>query len=99
MYNAQVHTPRAKSADAVIERSASLKLEKDGTLSGRLEVRFLRQEALSRKLRANSQDEAGRKKMLEDEITEWLPQNSTAKFISAAGWTGSHTPLTAEFEI
>jgi len=98
-YSAQVHTPRAKSADAVIERRSSLKLSQDGTLGGRLEVRFLRQEALSRKLRANSQDEAGRRKMLEDEIKEWLPQNSTVKFISATGWTDSYTPLTAEFEI
>jgi len=99
MYNVQVRTPRGKSADAVIERRSSLKLEKDGTLNGRLEVRFLRQEALGRKLRANSQDEAGRKKMLEDEIKEWLPQNSTVKLISADGWTGSYTPLSAEFEI
>jgi transglutaminase-like putative cysteine protease len=96
---ALVAVPAAKSADAVIERRSSFKMDNDGNLQGKLDVTFRGQEALSRRLVAVSQDEAGRRKELEDEVTKWLPQNSVIKLATASGWDGSETPLQASFEV
>ena len=94
-----VRTPRASSTDAVLERRASFKLNQDGSLQGTLDVTFLGQEALDLRLQGNDQDEAGRRKILEDEAKSWLPQQATVKMTSAAGWDETGTPLKAAFEI
>jgi hypothetical protein len=57
------------------------------------------QEALQRRLTAIDQDEAERRKELEDQVQHLLPQGGSAKVLSAQGWTDSETPLKAEFEI
>lgn len=94
-----VNTPSPNSWEAVISRKARFKLDDRQNLQGKLEVSFAGQEALSRRIKANDEDEAGRRKLLEDEIESWLPKNATVKLISATGWTESTTPLTAVFEI
>ena len=93
----QTHTP--KSSEASILRKGSFKLDDNRGLQGQLEVNFLGQEALGRRIKANDEDEPGRRKQLEDEIRSWLPDNATVKLISASGWDGSDTPLTAIFEV
>ncbi|HEX7287747.1 MAG TPA: hypothetical protein VF532_16280 [Candidatus Angelobacter sp.] len=94
-----VRTSGSSSTDAVIERRASFKLNEDGDLQGTLEVTFVGQEALSRRLQANDQDEAGRRKILEDEAKNWLPQQATVKLTSVAGWDETETPLKAVFDV
>jgi hypothetical protein len=94
-----VQTPSPDSSEAMISRKGRFKLDESQNLQGKLEVSFAGQEALSRRIKANDEDEAGRRKLLEDEIDSWLPKNATAKLISASGWTESTTPLTAVFEI
>jgi hypothetical protein len=93
------HTPSPNSWEAVIARKGRFKLDEHQNLQGKLEVSFTGQEALSRRIKANDEDEAGHRKLLEDEIESWLPKNATVKLISASGWTTSTTPLTAVFEI
>src|SRR5205807_3549163 len=51
------------------------------------------------RLAAVFQDEAGRRKALEDEVKKWLPQNAEAKLSTVNGWEGTDTPLQAAFEI
>lgn len=94
-----VQTPTPNSWEAVISRKGRFKLDDRQNLQGRLEVSFAGQEALSRRIKANDEDEAGRRKLLEEEIESWLPKNATAKLVSASGWTESTTPLTAVFEV
>src|SRR5438270_4125350 len=94
-----VETPDPNSWDAVISRKGRFKLDDRQNLQGKLEVSFEGQEALSRRIKANDEDEAGRRKSLKDEIESWLPKNATAELISASGWTESTTPLTAVFEV
>jgi len=94
-----VQTPSPNSWEAVISRKGRFKLDEHQNLQGKLEVSFAGQEALGRRIKANDEDEAGHRKLLEDEIESWLPKNASAKLISASGWTEPTTPLIAVFEI
>lgn len=92
-------TPAANSKDAVIRREAEFHLDADGNLNGTLSVVYEGQEALQRRLKAIDQDEAERRKELEEEVQKLLPQGGNAKLSSAEGWTTTDAPLKAQFEI
>ena len=92
-------TPRPESKDAVTRRTAELHLDAEGNLDGKLSVSYEGQEALRRRLKAIDQDEAERRKELEDEVQHLLAQGGSAKLITAEGWTVSGAPLKAQFEI
>jgi uncharacterized protein DUF3857 len=94
-----VTTPAATSAEAVVERKAELQLDADGNLQGKLKVTFSGQEALSLRLEAREEGEAGRRKQLEEEVKGWLPAEATIKLEGVSGWEGSEAPLIAEFTI
>ncbi|HEY6348468.1 MAG TPA: DUF3857 domain-containing protein [Candidatus Angelobacter sp.] len=94
-----VKVPVATSAEALIERKATFRLDKDGNLDGKLEVSFLGQEALVRRINGNNKDEAARKKELEEETRVWLPQDATVKLTSTTGWEGASGPLRASFDV
>jgi len=93
-----VTTTQPTSNDAVIERKASLKWD-DGTLSGKLAVSFQGQEALDWRIANREQDEAGRRKELEDRVKEWLPSGATVKLTNTPVWDSSEQPLVAEFDL
>jgi transglutaminase-like putative cysteine protease len=91
--------PVPESKDAVVRRSAEFHLDAEGNLGGKLSVVYEGQEALLRRLRAIDQDEAERKKDLEEQVQHLLPSGGTAKLLSAQGWTGEDAQLKAQFEI
>lgn len=92
-------TPLPESKDAVTRRTAEFHLDAEGNLDGKLSVSYEGQEALRRRLKAIDQDEAERRKELEDEVQHLLAQGGSAKLLSAEGWTVSGAPLKAQFEI
>ena len=92
-------TPKPESKDAVTQRHAELKLDADGNLEGNLTITFDGQEALIRRLRAIDQDEAQRRKELEEFVQHSLPQGAVVKLLSAGAWETSETPLTAQFQV
>jgi transglutaminase-like putative cysteine protease len=92
-------TPAPQSKDAVTRRAGDFHLNPEGNLDGKLSVSYEGQEALQRRLKAIDQDEAERRKGLEDEVQHLLPQGASAKLISAEGWASSDAPLKAQFEI
>lgn len=94
-----ISVPRPRSEDAIIERTASFHLDKDGNLEGKLEISFLGQEALVRRIDENNKDDAARKKDLEDEARTWLPKDAIVKLISSTGWAASDGPLRASFAV
>jgi transglutaminase-like putative cysteine protease len=85
--------------DTVVRRDAEFQLDAEGNLSGKLSVVYEGQEALQRRLRAIDQDEAERRKELEDQVQNLLPRGGRATLLSAQAWTDSEKPLKAEFEI
>jgi hypothetical protein len=93
-----VATSEPVSSDAVTERKAALQWV-EGTLTGKVEVSFRGQEALERRLANREEDEAGRRKKLEDEVKGWLPVGATVRQVSATGWDSSEQSLRASFEI
>jgi len=87
----EIHSPASNSS--AIERTAELKLQLDGGLDGTVEISFSGEEALDRRLLAADEDEAGRRKLLEDEIKDLTPPGATIDVDSVAGWEDSEQPL------
>jgi hypothetical protein len=94
-----VGTPQPESGDAILERKATLELDSEGNLQGKVQVTFTGQEALRRRLENRQKDEAGRRKELEDEVKGWLPAEASVELKSASNWEGSEESLYAEFTV
>jgi hypothetical protein len=92
-------TPASKSKDAIERREADLKLNSDGGLSGKVILRFFGQEALSLRLGAIREDEAQRRKELEESLKSMFVQGATVKLLKVEGWEDSQVPLSVEFEV
>lgn len=90
-------TPQPESS--LLHRSAQVSLGAEGDLSGEITVTFNGEDALQHRLDAIDQDEAGRRKSLEDEVRTWLPQESVVKLQDAQGWESIDQPLVARFNI
>lgn len=78
---------------SAIERTAELRLLPDGSLEGTLDLVFAGQEALDWRLLAADEDEAGRRKLLEDEIQALTPLGATIDIDSVTGWQDAEQPL------
>lgn len=94
-----VNVPLATQAKAVLERTANVAIDPDGTARGDVTVRYSGYEALERRLEALQTDEAGRKKNLEDELTQWLPNGAVVKLKDAQPWESAEEPLEAHFTV
>lgn len=94
-----VDVPAAAYSQAVINRTADVVLDVDGSLRGELLVQYNGSEALERRLEAMTTDEPGRKKILEDDVLEWLPAGASATLKDAQAWESGDDPLEARFEI
>lgn len=87
----EVQSPKDET-DA-IERTAELKLQPDGSLEGTLEIVFSGQEALDRRLSASDEDDAGRRKLLEDEVKDLTPSGATIDLETVTAWQDPEQPL------
>lgn len=94
-----VRIPAFPQDRAVIFRNANMVLSEDGSAKGDVTVSYTGGEALERRLDAFTTDEAGRKKNLEDELRNWLPNGAAVKMTSAEGWEGTNEPLMAHFSV
>ena len=92
-------TPAPQSKDAVTRRQAELSLDAEGNLEGSLTISYEGQEALTRRLKAIDEDEAQRRKDLEEAVQKSLPQGAVVKLLSADAWTTPEAPLKAEFHL
>jgi transglutaminase-like putative cysteine protease len=92
-------TPMSRSSDAVTRRKATLRLDADGVLRGKVEVEYLGQEGLGMRLEAMNQDEAARRKELEEGLVKMLGIGSQANLTQVEGWEKGDGPLKAVFEV
>lgn len=81
------------------ERSADLKLSDDGTLEGKLKVTYTGLAALSRRVEERNEDDADRKKYLEDEVKESMPVGIDVELTNTPNWNGSDNAFVAEFKL
>jgi hypothetical protein len=92
-----ITTPAAQSS--VLRRMAHVTLDANGNLSGEISVEFKGEDALEHRLEALNQDEAGRRKSLENELKGWFPQAAVVKLQESRGWESMDDPLSARFKV
>jgi Domain of Unknown Function with PDB structure (DUF3857)/Transglutaminase-like superfamily len=94
-----VTVPGAAYDKAMTRRSADMSLDESGGLKGTITVKFEGGEALEHRLDGLDTDEAGKKKLLEDEVQEYMPSGAVVQLANSEGWEASDTPLTAVFNV
>ena len=94
-----VDTSLPQSSESKIERKADLKMEDDGSLSGKLRVTFSGLEALSRRNEWRDEDEAARKKALEDQVREYIPAGIEVELTNKPEWSAASPTLVAEYDL
>jgi hypothetical protein len=91
--------PPATSDKSQLRRIAKAELGADGTLKGSLDVEIRGNGALERRLSALQEDDEGRRKALEEEAKEWLPEGAIATVDSMEGWESTEEPLQVRYKI
>jgi len=95
-----IQTLLPSSSNSRIERRANLTLSAvSGGLEGKLIITFTGLEAMRRRLDERNEDDAGRKKFLEDQAKEYIPAASDADLENKPDWGGSSAPLVAEYNL
>jgi hypothetical protein len=82
-----------------VERRAQFQLDDSGSLEGDLTVTYKGLTAISRRLDQNEQDDAERKKFLEDEVKDFIPVSGEVELINKPDWNTSAPTLVAEFHV
>ena len=94
-----IETPLPPSALSRIERKAELKLNEEGDLEGKVTVSYSGLEASALRRSQRHQDEAGRKKTLEERLKNNIPAAAEIELKNAPDWKSSDPPLVAEFDV
>lgn len=95
-----ISTTLPESNVSRIERKATLKLiSETGGVEGKLTVTYTGLEAFSRRVEERNENEATRKKFLEDEVKASIPMASEVELVTQPEWKSSTLPLVAEFKL
>ncbi len=94
---AQVPAPQSESA--LVERAATLKLRADGSVEGKVKIRYHGQEALIRRAENARSTPEEWKSNLETEWKGFFPEDAKIKFASLQGEQLTEEPLVAEFDV
>lgn len=96
---AWLRTPLPESAQSQIIRTAQMKLSDTGDLEGKLTVKYTGLEAMVRRNEERNQDEAERKKFLEDTVQEYIPAGINVELTNRPDWDSSASELVAEYDL
>ncbi len=94
-----VTTPTPEPSASQIVRKAEMNLTTDGSLEGKLTVTFTGLEAQRRRVQEHNEDEAHRKKLLEDYVKEIIPVGIDVELTSKPDWATSSPTMVAEFSL
>ena len=94
-----ITTTLPESAQSKIDRKAEMKLLDDGTLAGKVTVTFSGLEAMSRRVEERNEDEAARKKYLEDQLREYIPVGVDVDLTNKPEWSNAGVPLVAVYDL
>jgi len=94
-----VRTTLPESSASQISRNATLNLSETGDLSGKLTITFTGLEAMSRRMEERNEDEANRRKFLEDEAKEFVPAAIEVELTNKPEWSSSASSLIAEYKL
>jgi hypothetical protein len=93
-----VTTTLPPPTESRVERKAAVKLTTSGTLEGKVTVTYSGLEASWRRITERNEDATERRKFLEQDLEADVPTGIDVKLINTPDWTGSDTPLVAEFD-
>lgn len=82
-----------------IERQAKFTLLPGGALQGNVTVTFTGQEAMSKRLAENLEDDADRKRYLENDLKSAMPQNAEVQLTNHPDWDSSASSLQAQYTV
>jgi hypothetical protein len=91
-----IQTPLPVPTDATIVRHADVTIDNDMEINGKLQIDFTGLEGANRRYDNRDEDDTGRKKVLGDEIKQWLAVDSTFEVTSVANWDQVDAPLHVE---
>ncbi len=94
-----IATTLPQASESQIHLEAKLKLSDTGDLEGKLTVTSTGLEAMYRRLEEQHEDDTARKKYLEDWIKEQIPSAADVELTNKPDWSGTETPLIAEFDL
>ena len=94
-----VRTTLPESSASRTIRKADFTLSETGDLEGKLTLTFTGLEALRRRREERNEDEADRRKYLEDEVKSQIPAASEVDLSNAPDWKSSDPSLVAEFKV
>jgi len=94
-----IQTMTPKGSDSRVERHANFTITEAGGLEGKLSITFTGLEAMERRVEERLQDEAARKKYLEDQAKEYIPAASEVDLTNKPDWSSSSSPLVAEYDV
>jgi hypothetical protein len=94
-----IETTLPAASESRMERKANLKLSDTGDLEGKLTVTYTGLEAMYQRLDVRHEDDVARKKFLEDRLKAQVPVGVEVELVNQPDWSGSETPLVAEFDI
>jgi Domain of Unknown Function with PDB structure (DUF3857) len=94
-----VQTTLPASSESRVERKADLKLTDEGDLEGKLTVTYVGLTAQQRRVEERHEDEADRKKFLEDQVKECVPAAIEVDLTNKPDWSSSSPTLVAEFDL
>ena len=94
-----VKTMLPESSASRIERKAELRLTDTGDLAGKLTITYTGLEALWRRIEEHNEDEAARKKFLEEQVKEYVPAGIEVELKNKPDWASSAQTLVAEYEL
>jgi hypothetical protein len=93
-----VTTTLPPPTESRVERKAAVKLTTSGTLEGKVTVTYSGLEASWRRITERNEDATERRKFLEQDLEADVPTGIDVKLTNTPDWTGSDTPLVAEFD-
>jgi hypothetical protein len=93
-----IRTMVPESSASRILRKSDLSLSETGDLEGKLTITYTGLEAMRRRREELHEDEAARKKFLEDEAKEYIPAACEVELSNQPDWASSTPPLVAEFK-
>ncbi len=94
-----IRTMVPDSSASRIMRKADFTLAESGDVEGKLTVTYTGLEAMQRRREELHEDEADRKKFLEDEAKGYVPAASELELTNKPDWRSSTPPLIAEFKM
>jgi hypothetical protein len=94
-----IRTTMPTSEQTRVERSAKMKISNEGDITGELTVTYTGLNALAFRIAERNEDDAARKKILEDGVKEAIPAGSEVELTNTPDWNSGNNPLVAQFQL